>query len=177
MALVISGDSPSFSGTYQGGVITSGTAVASTSGTSITFSSIPSWVKRITVMFNGVSVSSTALPIVQLGTSSGVVTSGYSGLGMYITSGPGLTTNSSGFIVNNVGTAAQAISGSLILNLLNSSSNLWEANGTFVGTGTYNQIAISGGAITLSSLLTQLVITTIGGTNTFTAGSINILYE
>jgi len=34
-------------------LITSGTAVASTSGTSIDFTGIPSWVKRITVMFNG----------------------------------------------------------------------------------------------------------------------------
>ena len=40
--------------------ITAGTAVASTSGTSIDFTGIPSWVKRITVMFNGVSTNGTS---------------------------------------------------------------------------------------------------------------------
>ena len=46
--------------------IVSGTAVASTSGTSIDFTSIPSWVKRITVMFNGVSLTGTDALLIQL---------------------------------------------------------------------------------------------------------------
>ena len=50
-----------------------GTAVASTSGTSVDFTSIPSWVKRITVMFNGVSTSGTSNPLVQLGDRKSVV--------------------------------------------------------------------------------------------------------
>ena len=75
MALSISGSSPSFS-SYQGGTITSGTAVASTSGTSIDFTSIPSWVKRITVMFNGVSTNGTSQVQIQLGAGS-VTTTGY----------------------------------------------------------------------------------------------------
>jgi len=71
MALVLSGDSPSLSGTYQGGVITSGTAVATTSGTSIDFTSLPTWIKRITVMFNGVSTNGTSDLRIQLGAGSG----------------------------------------------------------------------------------------------------------
>ena len=57
MALILSGDSPSISGTYQGGVLTNGTTQASTSGTSIDFTSIPSWVKRVTILFNGTSTN------------------------------------------------------------------------------------------------------------------------
>jgi len=59
--------------------ITSGTAVASTSGTSIDFTSIPSWVKSITVMFSAVSTSGTSDVIVRLGTGGSPETSGYVG--------------------------------------------------------------------------------------------------
>jgi hypothetical protein len=52
--------------------ITSGTAVASTSGTSIDFTSIPLWVKRITVMFAGVSTNGTSPFLVQLGDAGGI---------------------------------------------------------------------------------------------------------
>ena len=54
--------------TATGTLLTAGTAVASTSGTSIDFTSIPSWVKRITVMFNEMSTSGSSDRIVQLGT-------------------------------------------------------------------------------------------------------------
>ncbi len=56
--------------TMGGSVITSGTAVASTSGTSIDFTGIPSWVKRVTILFKGVSISSTSQFLIQLGSGS-----------------------------------------------------------------------------------------------------------
>ena len=62
--------------------ITSGTAVASTSGTSIDFTSIPSWVKRITVMFSGVSLSGTSSIYIQIGSGSAEIT-GYAGVTYY----------------------------------------------------------------------------------------------
>ena len=58
-------------------LITSGTAVASTSGTSIDFTGIPSWAKRITVMFNGVSTNGTSQQLIQIGSGS-VNATGYS---------------------------------------------------------------------------------------------------
>jgi hypothetical protein len=63
----------------QNSAITAGTAVASTSGTSIDFTSIPSWVKRITVMIAGVSTNGSSIIQIQLGDSGGVETSGYTG--------------------------------------------------------------------------------------------------
>ena len=57
--------------------IVSGTSVASTSGTSIDFTSIPSWVKRITVMFDGVSTNGTSNLQVQIGDSGGIENTGY----------------------------------------------------------------------------------------------------
>jgi len=157
--------------------ITSGTAVASTSGTSIDFTSIPSWVKRVTVMFSGVSLSSTANILVQLGISSGPEISGYSSNSSYFTTATATpATSTAGFVINNVATAAQLISGHLVLTILNSSTNLWVASGTFSGTGTYNQTAITGGIKTLAGTLDRVRITSTS-TDTFDAGSINILYE
>jgi len=56
--------------------LTLGTAVNTTSGTSIDLTSIPSWVKRITVMLNGVSTNGASIPQIQLGAGS-VDTTGY----------------------------------------------------------------------------------------------------
>jgi hypothetical protein len=66
-------------GTATNSMNTLATAVASTSGTSIDFTGLPAWVKKITVMFQGVSSNSSSLWLLQLGTSGGVTTSGYLG--------------------------------------------------------------------------------------------------
>ncbi len=158
--------------------IAAGTAVASTSGTNIDFTGIPAWVERITVMFNGVSTNGTSYPLIQLGISSGPETSGYSSNSSYFTTATAApATSTAGFVINNIGTAAQLMSGHLVLTLLNPATYLWVASGTFIGTGTYTQTAITGGLKTLSGTLDRVRITTVSGTETFDAGSINILYE
>jgi hypothetical protein len=156
--------------------IVSGTAQNSTSGTSIDFTGIPSWVKRVTVMFNGVSGSGSSPFVIQLGTSSGVdSTSTYGGSASY---GGGGTTewNSTSFRVSASGaqTAAALYSGVATLVLLG--SNTWCESGT-LGPHSSNAISYSGGAKTLSGTLDRVRITTVNGTDTFDAGSINILYE
>jgi hypothetical protein len=83
--------------TIQGGAITSATAQASTSGTSINFTDIPSWVKRITVMFNGVSTSGTSIRQAQLGAGS-VTTSGYTSSGFGWTGGTNGVASTTGII-------------------------------------------------------------------------------
>jgi hypothetical protein len=172
MALVLSGDSPSISGTYQGGVVTSGTAVASTSGTSIDFTGIPSWVKRITVMFNGVSTSGTSLPMVQIGAGS-VTSSGYLGTAAAISSTAGVTNFTTGFALNTSG-ASNVFHGQLVLTLLG--SNTWTAMG-MVALSNIAFIEPSAGSVALGGTLDRVRITTVNGTDTFDAGSINILYE
>ena len=157
--------------------ITSGTAVASTSGTSITFSSIPSWVKRITVMFNGVSTNGTSNHQVQVGSGS-VTTSGYSG---YNSRQGGSSpynfynANSAGFIYNANGSAATLVIGTLVLTLI--TGNTWVASGQTTDNSGSNGTSSCIGAIALSGALDRVVITTVNGTDTFDAGSINILYE
>jgi hypothetical protein len=152
--------------------LVSDTAKASTSGTSIDFTGIPSWVKRITVMFQGMSTNGTSQRIVQLGTSGGVVTSGYLGSTSLIGSSVLTTAITAGFGMYN-GSAAETISGQMVLT--NISGNAWI--GSVVVKGSGPNTMTGGGDITLGGTLDRIRITTVNGTDTFDAGSINILYE
>jgi hypothetical protein len=152
------------------GAFIAGTAQASTSGTSIDFTSIPSWVKRVTVMFNGVSTTGTGIRI-QIGSGS-IDSSGYVGNSIKFESGNVSTASGSGFDLG-LATAGTAISGSFVLTTLG--SNLWVIAGT-VGANT-TTANIIGGTKTLSGVLDRVRITSVNGTDTFDAGSINILYE
>ena len=163
--------SPIISGTPSGvGVLTSGTAVASTSGTSIDFTGIPSWVKRITVMFSGVSTNGTSNILVQLGDSGGIENTGY----LSTCFDSVFASSTAGFIVSVSSAAVNTRSGNLIICLVG--SNLFTSSGvvgrTDSATGGYNS-----GNKTLSDTLDRVRITTVNGTDTFDAGSINIMYE
>jgi hypothetical protein len=163
-----------------GSIITSGTAQNSTSGTSIDFTSIPSWVKRITVNFNGVSLSGTAYVQVQLGDSGGVSATGYTGSVTILgNGGTGVSTAlSAGFQTENHTYWVAASTRMGIMTITNVSGNIWTANWTLGATGTSPAAnAFGGGVKTLTNTLDRLRITTTNGTDTFDAGSINILYE
>ena len=153
--------------------VVTGTSVASTSGTSIDFTSIPSWTKRITVMFNGVSTSGTSNLQVQLGTSGGVQTTSYtSGAWTSNTTNANSTT---GFLVSAQTAAAYVLDGLVTICLLNSATGLWVYSS--VGSVYTNGSQVGGGNKTLSGTLDRVRITTVNGTDTFDAGSVNILYE
>ena len=159
----------SLSGTS--GAITLGTAQASTSGTAIDFTGIPSWAKKITVMLNGVSTNGTSLPLIQLGTSSGVTASGYTsiadssyGAGVSQTTGFGIE-RGGGAVSSRIGIAVIA----------NISGNGWVFSYNGVQTG--NAIASGAGSVSLAAVLDRVRITTVSGADTFDAGTINIMYE
>ena len=157
--------------------ITSGTAVASTSGTSIDFTSIPSWVKRITVMFSSMSTSGTSNYLIQIGSGSITATGYLSGSGYVSTSVNNTTTGTTGttgFVMYN-GSAANALHGACIL--MNVSGNIWDSTHTIGSTSGINGIMSGSGVLTLGGALDRVRITTVNGTDTFDAGSINILYE
>jgi hypothetical protein len=154
--------------------VASGTAVASTSGTSITFSSMPSWVKRITVMFQGVSTNGTSLVQVQIGSGS-TTTTGYVSIGgdFAIAGGVGGSTATTGFVIGD-NLASSIRHGQMVIT--NITSNTWVSSHTIGSTGS-NFIAVGGGSLALGGTLDRIVVTTVNGTDTFDAGSINILYE
>ena len=161
---------PSLTATTVTGTITQGTAVTA-SGTSIDFTGIPSWAKRITVMFSGVSLSGTDAISVQIGDSGGIETTGYAGY--TFDSGSNVASFTTGFWLSPpVGstTAASTSSGNVFIS--NISGNTWVYSST-VGS---NFIGWGAGTKTLSDVLTQIRVTRTG-TNTFDAGTINIQYE
>jgi hypothetical protein len=160
------------------GVLTSGTAQASTSGTSIDFTSIPSWVKRITVMYSGVSTSGTSNFLVQIGAGS-VTTSGYVSGGLAAqasaSSAAGVTSTAGFIAVAGINGATQSQTGTVTL--LNITGNTWIAASVTAESSDGNRTTVASGTLALGGTLDRVRITTVNGTDTFDAGSINILYE
>lgn len=155
------------------GSLVSGTAVTA-SGTSIDFTGIPSWAKRVTVMFDGVSTNGTSFLLIQLGDLGGVENTGYNSYAANF-GGAGITGNSStvGFLINS-NAAARLNSGAVVFT--NITGNIWAGLG-----GLGEGVTVNGqfivGSKTLSATLDRIRITTVNGTDTFDAGTINIMYE
>ena len=161
-------------GAYKMGM---GTAVASTSGTSINFTGIPSWAKRITVMFNGVSTNGASPPQIQLGDSGGIAITGYlcgSRDTTVVTAGGGVS-STSGFALG-LGSSTNLVYGTMTIVLIDGTSWVSSHAMHFSQGASYFAI-VGGGSKSLSATLDRLRITTVNGTDTFDAGSINIMYE
>jgi len=159
--------------TIEGGTVISGTAVASTSGTSIDFTSIPSWVKRITVMFKNVSTNGTSYKQIQLGAGS-VTTSGYQSSSslIYGTNLCVVANETVGFFIRS-DVAAEQLSGTYVFTSIG--SNGWVGSSVMHHQG--DRVWQGAGRIDLGGTLDRVRITTINGTDAFDVGTINILYE
>ena len=159
-----------------GTLITSGTVVASTSGTSIDFTGLPSWIKRVTVMFTGVSTNGVSNWLIQIGDSGGIENTGYVSSAFIIaTVGSAGSNSTTGYVVQ-CDVASYSFSGNLVIT--NITSNTWVSS-HILGSGAAltGLQTFGGGTKTLSTTLDRVRITTTNGTDTFDAGSINILYE
>ena len=158
--------------------LTLATSQATTSGTSIDFTGIPSWVKRVTVMLNGVSTSGASDILVRLGAGS-VQTTGYTSYLSQVgaAGSTGVGTSSTAFICTTAISLVSVLYGQYVFDLIG--ANTWV--GSFVGGGTDttpNPVGrCGGGSVVLSGTLDRLRLTTVGGTDTFDAGSVNIMYE
>tara|TARA_R110000772_G_scaffold1566_9_gene5374 strand:- start:17986 stop:18573 length:588 start_codon:yes stop_codon:yes gene_type:complete len=151
-----------------------GTSQATTSGTSIDFTGIPSWVKRITVMLDAVSTSGTSIVMIRIGPVGGIESTGYAAhSGTIEGSGIGSLDHTTGFGISQAGAAAYTFGG--FFTLCNLSGNTWTLSGSARQAST--RITMSAGSKTLAGVLTQVRLTTVNGTDTFDAGSINIMYE
>jgi len=155
----------------SGGTITLATAQTA-SGTAVDFTGIPSWVKRITVMLSGVSTSGTSNILIQLGDSGGIETTSYIA-GADNSGGSGITTATTGFILTQQNAALLLEYGITTICLFG--SNTWVYSSSLYST--IPRIMMANGNKTLSDTLTQIRITTVNGTDTFDAGTINISYE
>lgn len=159
------------------GAFVQGTAVASTSGTSIDFTGIPSWVKRVTVMFSQLSTNGSSIVQIQLGSTT-FATSGYA-----VTASFGAAAASqyvyatTGFVLEPSAVAAPTVfrSGLCQFNLI--ATNTWVGSGTTGSTTALLTSSVGGNSPALGGTLDRVRITTVNGTDTFDAGTINILYE
>ena len=145
-----------------------------TTNTSLDFTSIPAWVKKITVMFVGVSVSASSIIQVQLGTgSTSYTTSGYLGGGWYSNTTNTVVTTGIPVIASGAGAGARTVTGTMTI--ANITGNTWVASATIyeiTGSG-----CLSASSIALGAPLTAVRLTTVNGTDTFDAGSVNLLLE
>jgi fibronectin-binding autotransporter adhesin len=157
-----------------GDAITSGTQVATTSGTAHTFTGIPSWVKRVTFQVIGVSTGGSNSLIIQIGPSGGLENSGYSGTISAIGGGDTTGNIASAFHVSNGSSAGATYHGHGVLTLENAATNTWTFMGMF-GRSDSGQIHVCGGTKSLAGALERIGISAAG--DTFDAGAVNILYE
>jgi hypothetical protein len=164
-------------GTYTISPASTGTVSGTITVVGVDFLSIPSWAKRITLILNGVSTSGTANMRFRLGSAAGIETSGYSASAMYAGGGGGGAadggTSTAGF--DSYGDAGATANRYGTYTFTYMGSNIWSMTGShslatfFVFSGVGNK--------TLAGTLDRLRVTTTNGTDTFDAGSVNILYE
>ena len=155
--------------------IVTGTAVASTSGTSIDFTSIPSWAKRITVMLAGVSTTGSSAIQIQIGSGSVATTGYFQAVGLACSSGVSGSSHTTGFVLETASIYASSNrAGTATLTRID--GNTWVNAATIGSTGQVGSNT-SGGYLALGGALDRVRITTVAGTDTFDAGTINIMYE
>jgi len=153
------------------------TSIATTSGTAHGFPTIPTWAKKITVVLDGVSTSGTSRLLLQLGTGGSYVTTGYqsSSASVYTTDRASVTSSTIGFVHES------AVAGAFrhgTFTLFNITGNTWVAALNFGdGAASTPGNVIGGGRIALSGAIDRLRITTVNGTDTFDAGTVNVFYE
>ena len=147
---------------------------ATTSGTSIDFTSIPAGVKHITVMFASMSTSGTSVSIIQIGDSDGIENTGYLSGSRRLTTTADFTT---GFSTGN-NEAAAVIHGAMQLFLEDSSNNHWVCTGTSYQSGGGGGVSTYfAGGKSLSGVLDRVRITTVNGSDTFDAGAASIQFQ
>lgn len=159
---------------WGGGI---GAVAAATSGVAIDFTGIPDGTRKIIVSWSALSTSGTSPPMIQLGDAGGIEATGYVGLASTSVASDDVTLDSftTGFGVNSTNhAAASVLHGSMTLLLVDPATNTWVASLA----GASNLSALSGGGSkSLSATLDRVRLTTLGGTDTFDAGKVNILYE
>jgi hypothetical protein len=156
------------------------TAKPTTSGNTVDFAGLPSWIRRFTVVLDNVSMNGSDSILIQLGDSGGFETTGYLSTAVfvsYIVSPPGIGgggfTNTSGIVVT-ANAPQNWPTGSIVFE--NISGNKWIASGTYNFANLNTTLGWSAGEKTLSATLDRVRIT-VTGSDTFDNGAVNIIYE
>jgi hypothetical protein len=151
-----------------------GTAVPTTSGSSVSFSSIPSYVSEIELKMFSVSLTGGSDHfLVRVGTGGSLATSGYSSAGVYITSGSSSHTSTAGCIFPSGAAANPALLWTGTVSISRVSSTEWAISGSLSSVA--GAVLIGTSSITLGGQL-DIVGLANNGTSTFDNGKVNISY-
>lgn len=147
-------------------------APVSASGTSVDFTGVPAFTKTIIIGYLGLSTTGVADLLVQIGPVGGIETSGYLSSSSGCAGGVASVNSTAGFI-SYVDAATSIQQGFVTLSLLDAATNTWGLSGV-IGNSDAARTVICGGQKSLAGMLERVRITTVGGTETFDAGSISI---
>lgn len=168
--------------TIQGGTLTSSSVKATTSGTTIDFNDVPSWAKKITIMFEGVSANSSTDFYIQLGDATSFESTGYVMVAGKLTGTNNCAIGygtSPGFHIGNILYTEGGLYGAVTLSLIDESTYTWVASGVV---SSYDPLNVnvttltSSGSKSTTGALTRLRLYNTGAV-TFDAGKMNVLYE
>jgi hypothetical protein len=155
------------------------TAIGSQSatGASITFSGIPSWARRVTIVLDSLLMATSDTPIIQLGTSGGAETTNYASTAVAANGGnvnkydPSFGVPGPGFVLT--GSSGTTNTGQIVLSHIG--GNVWVAFGN-VGGYALNNVYVMTGRKALAAALTQVIIKSQFGANLL-SGAVNVFYE
>jgi len=138
----------------------------------LTFNDVPSWAQRITVNFFNMNANSFFLDTyaIQLGTSSGIVSSGYTWTTARIGSLADVSSATDGFKITQF--TGTSLTGTLVLT--NMGNDVWTAQSNHLNSTT--AISIGTGARSFSATVTSLTIF-LGAGNLFGSGAFSVIYE
>jgi len=162
----------------SGGSTLQSASIQSASGTGVEFTGIPSGVQRITILFTGISTNGTSDIVIRIGTGSGFENTGYfsSYQGVNTTGG----TSSNPTLTTGFGLTAAVVASTIsygIVTLVTMGNNIWLATGTLARDSSNDAAYFNSGSKTLAGTLDRVKLTTANGSDSFDAGSVNILYE
>ena len=141
-------------------------------------SSLPAGVSEIEIYMSGVSTNTAnQAPMIQIGDSGGLETTGYNGSGFRHTNASDTSSaNSSGFLLSEELGFDAAIVGDFIVKLSHMGGNVWILDSH--GNDDANSFNLKGlGDKTLSGVLDRVTITTSGGAATFDGGTAYARYK
>ncbi len=159
--------------------LTQGTVVDATNGGAndlavLPFTGIPAKAKRITVMFSGVSPGGTSPICIQLGVSGTAETADYYGS---VNNSVSESLHTNGFRIRNGSGSDNELYHGMVTLTKFSTGNIWACSGNVsLSAASANSFSLSG-VKTLAGVLDSIFITTVGGSETFDAGNVNIAWE
>lgn len=151
-------------------------AVTTATGTFVDISGVPSWARRLTVIFDSVSGSGTSNFQIQIGAGS-PETTGYVASAMSATNAASTSTvlATTGFIITDNLANTEVLSG--LVSIVRTGTNIWVCSGTLATSAPVAEVKLFSGRKTVTGTLDRIRLTTVNGTDTFDSGTITLLWE